>query len=197
VFEVRHLRQHDGVFVELQELIKEGAAVAAPFSFSDAADQPMFGSTIPTALALVAIVAATGAVSLRPASADAYCPNPAHATPAKVPPDLVPAVAKTFGIDGAVVANGAFVRCAGAKLMACAVGANLVCDKADQRRELPGATEWCRDNPRSDTVPMFATGHATIYEWSCKRRRAVAGRVMVTVDPQGYIAENWKEVQTP
>ena len=41
---------------------------------------------------------------------------------------------------------------------------------------------------------MFATGHATIYEWSCKRRRAVAGKVVVTVDPQGYIAENWKEV---
>jgi hypothetical protein len=111
-----------------------------------------------------------------PAMADSYCPNPAHSTPAKV------------------VANGAFVRCAGAKLMACAVGANLVCDEADQRRELPGATQWCRDNPRSDSVPMFATGHATIYEWSCKRRRAVPGKVVVTVDLQGYIAENWKEV---
>ena len=80
--------------------------------------------------------------------------------------------------------------------MACAVGANLVCDKADQRRELRGATEWCRDNPRSDIIPMFATGHSTIYEWSCKRRRAVPGKLIVAVDPQGYITENWKEVPT-
>jgi hypothetical protein len=154
----------------------------------------MFVSRISTVLALAAAIATAGTASLRPASADPYCPNPAHTSPAKVPPDLVPAVAKTFAIDSTTVSNGAFVRCVGNKLMACAVGANLVCDKADQRRDLPGATAWCRDNPRSDSIPMVATGHATIYEWSCKRRRAVAGKIVVTVDPQGYIAENWKEV---
>src|SRR5262245_36700461 len=149
---------------------------------------------IAAAFVLTAIIAGAGIAFPQPAAADPYCPNPAHATPAKVPPDLVSAVAKTFGIDSTVVANGAFVRCVGARLMACTVGANLVCDKADQRRELPGATEWCRGNLRADSIPMFATGHATIYEWSCKRRRAVAGKVVVTVDPQGYIAQNWKEV---
>jgi hypothetical protein len=151
-------------------------------------------SAIASAFVLAAIISGAGIAFPHPAAADPYCPNPTHAAPAKVPPDLVSAVAKTFGIDGTVVANGAFVRCVGAKLMACAVGANLVCDKADQRRELPGATEWCRDNPHANSIPMFATGHATIYEWSCKRRRAVAGKVVVTVDPQGYIAQNWKEV---
>jgi hypothetical protein len=145
-------------------------------------------SAIASACALAAIAAFGGA------SAEPYCPNPAHGVSAKVPPDLVATVARTFAIESAIVAKGAFVRCVGGKLMACAVGANLVCDKADQRRELPGASEWCRDNPRSDSIPMFVTGHATIYEWSCKRRRAVAGKVVVTVDPQGYIAENWKEV---
>ena len=151
-------------------------------------------SAIAIAFVLAAIIAGAGIEFPQPAAAAPYCPNPTHAAPAKVPPDLVSAVAKTFGIDSTVVAKGAFVRCVGARLMACAVGANLVCDKADQRRELPGATEWCRDNPRADNIPMFATGHATIYEWSCKRRRAVAGKVVVTVDPQGYIAQNWKEV---
>jgi len=151
-------------------------------------------SAIATAFVLAAIIAGAGIAFPHAAAAVPYCPNPAHATPAKVPPDLVSAVAKTFGIESTVAANGAFVRCVGAKLMACAVGANLVCDKADQRRELPGATQWCRDNPRANSIPMFATGHATIYEWSCKRRRAVAGKVVVTVDPQGYIAQNWKEV---
>jgi hypothetical protein len=149
----------------------------------------MLGSTSPAALALVAIIAVADAISLRPVSAEPYCPNPARGVPAKVPSDLVPIVAKTFGIDSEIIANGAFV-----KLMACAVGANLVCDKADQRRERPGATAWCKDNPRSDSIPMAAIGHATIYEWSCKRRRAIAGKTIVTVDPEGYIAENWKEV---
>lgn len=147
-----------------------------------------------SAIVVAFVLAGASIASTQPATAEPYCPNPAHATPAKVPPDLVSAVANTFGIDSSVVANRAFVRCIGAKLTACAVGANLVCDKADRRRELPGATQWCRDNPRSDSIPMFATGHATIYEWSCKRRRAVAGKVVVTVDSQGYIAQNWKEV---
>ena len=190
------MRQHDGVLVKLHELLKGGGGRRLLFIFGTCQVNPMLGSTIPTALALVVIVSVAEAISLRPASAEPYCPNPAHGVPARVPSDLVPIVAKTFAVDGAIIANGAFVRCVGAKLMACAVGANLVCDKADQRRELPGATEWCRDNPRSDSIPMFATGHATIYEWSCKRRRAVAGKTIVTVDPQGYIAENWKEVQT-
>jgi hypothetical protein len=151
-------------------------------------------SAIATAFGLAAVIAGSGIASPHPAKAEPYCPNPAHGTPAKVPPDLVAAVAKAFAIDAAAMRNGAFVRCVGNKLMACAVGANLVCDKADQRRELPGANAWCKDNPRSDSIPMFATGHATIYEWSCKRRRAVSGKVVVTVDLQGYIAENWKEV---
>jgi hypothetical protein len=58
--------------------------------------------------------------------------------------------------------------------MGCMVGANLVCDKADQRRAA-GAT-WCRENPGATVIPMAATGHATIYEWSCNGRNAVPGK---------------------
>jgi hypothetical protein len=123
-----------------------------------------------------------------------YCPNPAHARPEKAPPDLTSALATAFNIDEAGAREGAFVRCVGSKVMGCAVGANLVCDKADRRRALPGATAWCRDNPDSKGIPMAATGHATIYEWSCRGRRAVAGRTVLTVDPDGYIAENWREI---
>ena len=46
-------------------------------------------------------------------AAGAYCPNPDHATPGKVPPDLIGAVAGTFQIDNDAVRNAAFVRCAG------------------------------------------------------------------------------------
>jgi hypothetical protein len=42
---------------------------------------------------------------------------------------------------------------------------------------------------------MAATGHATIYDWSCNGRRAVAGKTVSAVDPQGYEADNWKELR--
>jgi hypothetical protein len=133
-------------------------------------------------------------VSAQAAAAAPYCPNPAHARPAKPPSDLTDAVAKAFQIDAAAMDDAAYVRCVGAKLMGCYVGANLVCDKADLRRVLPGASAWCRDNPGAQDIPMAATGHATIYEWSCRGKRAVAGKTIMTVDPQGYIAGNWKEI---
>jgi hypothetical protein len=146
------------------------------------------------AVALTALIFAALTPAQRAAAAESYCPNPAHTAPAKVPPDLVPAVAKTFQIDPGAVRDAAVVRCVRDKLMACFVGANLDCDKAETRRVLPGATAWCRQNPGAANIPMAATGHATIYQWSCKGRYAVAGKTMVTVDPRGYIGENWKAV---
>jgi len=129
------------------------------------------------------------------AAAQPYCPNPAHAAPAKVPADLVQAVARTFQIDDSAARDASFVRCAGAKLLACTVGANLNCGKADASRASTGAAAWCRENPGSQVIPMSATGHATIYQWTCKGARAVAGKTVMHADPRGYTAENWKEIQ--
>lgn len=171
--------------------------------FAGAPSTPKFALRVPQrvanlaigALVVAALMSGVGIASVRPAvAAEPYCPNPAHAAPAKVPPDLVAAVAYAFALDSASL-GVAFVRCAGRKLMGCFVGANLVCDKAETRRALPGATAWCRENPGSNVIPMSATGHATIYAWSCNGRRAVAGKALVTVDPQGYIADNWKDVR--
>ena len=146
-------------------------------------------------IALAALLMLGGA-SLVPAhAAKSYCPNPAHQRPAKVPANLLGAVARTFQVDAAAVRQGAFVRCAGSTVMACLVGANLVCGKADKRRNLPGATAWCRQNPNAKFIPMAATGHATVYDWSCNDGRAVAGKAVATVDRQGYIAQNWKPVR--
>lgn len=130
-----------------------------------------------------------------PAAAQPYCPNATHATSVKIPADLVQAVAKTFHIDDSAARNASFVRCAGSKLMGCYVGANLDCDTADTRRKLPGATAWCRTSPGSQIIPMSATGHDTIYEWTCKGGRAVTAKAVMHVDPRGYIVENWKEAQ--
>jgi hypothetical protein len=145
-------------------------------------------------LAAILIAAPVALAQAVPAE-QGFCPSTAHLSPTKTPASLVAAVARVFQIDDASAREAAFVRCAGQKLLACYVGANLNCSKADTRRMLPGAVAWCRDNPDSATIPMSATGHETIYEWSCKGQRAAAGRTVMTVDAQGYIAENWKELR--
>ncbi len=145
---------------------------------------------------LAATLAAAPVALAQAAPAEqAFCPSTAHVSPTKTPADLVAAVARAFQIDDISARDAAFVRCVGQKLLACYVGANLNCFKADTRRMLPGASAWCRDNPGSATIPMSATGHDTIYEWSCKGHRAVAGRIIMAVDAQGYIADNWQELR--
>ena len=142
------------------------------------------------------VVAVSAAFLASPAiAAGAYCPNPAHAEPEKTPRALTASVAKAFQVDEAMARNASYVRCDGATLMGCVVGANLDCFKADTRRVLPGATAWCRDNPNAESIPMAATGHATIYDWSCRGGRAIAGKLLVNVDRQGFIADNWKEIR--
>lgn len=111
-----------------------------------------------------------------------------------VPKRLEPLVAEAFDITADQARESAYVRCAGAKLMACWVGANLDCGKANVHRSLLGANAYCRDNPGSDSIPMAATGHDTIYDWRCDGKRAVAGKANRAVDAEGYIADNWKEL---
>jgi hypothetical protein len=148
-----------------------------------------------------AIVAALAFGALRcafPASAaagPATCASGAGPrVPVPVPKDLETDVARALGVPVDVVRRGAFVRCAKDKLLACAVGANLNCGKANTRRSLPGAREFCRTNPDADNIPMAATGHDTIYAWRCTGKRAVAAKTVVGVGPDGYDAGNWKEV---
>jgi hypothetical protein len=102
--------------------------------------------------------------------------------------------ANAFGISIDAAREGVWVRCAGTKLIACWVGANLNCGKANTRRRLPGATAYCRANPNSDVVPMAATGHDTVYVWRCVGGRGVAGKAIIAVDAQGYAVGNWKEL---
>jgi hypothetical protein len=41
---------------------------------------------------------------------------------------------------------------------------------------------------------MYVTGHDTIYEWRCVEGQVAATKVM-TVDAQGYVANNWKPLR--
>jgi hypothetical protein len=145
-------------------------------------------------LRLAAFAAPLAAAGLSlPAGAAGLCDGSGPRAAVQVPAALAPAVAKAFGIPEDMARDG-YVRCAGDRLLACSVGANLNCGKADRRRMLPGATVYCRANPGADFIPMAATGHDTIYEWRCAGRRAVAGKVLVKTDAEGYDAGNWKEL---
>jgi hypothetical protein len=141
-----------------------------------------------------ALLAGMNILGVPPAYAAPYCPEPLHQWPHKVPAYLAPRVVKALRIDARMARSASYVRCDGVRLMACTVGANRDCFKADTRRHLPGATAWCRAHPAAKVIPLFATGHATIYSWSCARRRAVAGKILAAVDRHGYIAANWKRV---
>jgi hypothetical protein len=132
---------------------------------------------------------ATAALCVPPAAAAPYCPNPAHAKPAKIPPDLVPAVAKSFALDlgGSAPRSCAAQATSCSGRISCATrptsaahcrGDCLVPRKSESERHSEGG-----DGPRHDLRIVL------------QGARAVPGKALVTVDPQGYIADNWKEVR--
>jgi hypothetical protein len=86
-------------------------------------------------------------------------------------------------------------RCMNGKVWLCNYGANLVCGKANASRTSAGAADFCRQNPSADVVPMAATGHDTIYQWKCVGNEASISKQVETVDPRGFITENWKELE--
>ena len=147
-------------------------------------------------MALIGLVALACAAFTPPAfaaSGAVYCADGGHRIASVVPAALQPNVAKAFGISVEMARDAATVRCVGGKLMACWVGANLDCGRANVHRSLLGANAYCREHPGSGSIPMVATGHGTIYDWRCDGRRAVAGKANRAVDAFGYIAENWRE----
>jgi len=143
------------------------------------------------AAALLCLALATS-IPARPAEGAAYCAVRAHAEVAIAPPELRPAIIQTFHITGAPM-EGLFVRCVGPRLLASSVGANLNCGKADTRQSRPEVAEYCHEHPGAVTVPMFVTGHSTIYWWKCLGDKPVAHEAFA-VDAQGFIANNWKMV---
>jgi hypothetical protein len=151
------------------------------------------------------LAAIAGAVTISPMS-------PAHAQDAPslcakgadndrvrpIPAALVPKARQLFGFSAdtpsAYIQKGTSFRCMEGKVWLCNIGANLVCGKANASRKSAGASAFCKENPGSDVVPMVATGHDTIYEWKCVGAKAVISKQVETVDPRGFITENWKQL---
>jgi hypothetical protein len=114
----------------------------------------------------------------------------------EIPDSMVPVVVQLFGLSAmpaAQVRLSTYFRCFDHHVLVCNAGANLPCGKADARRQLAGAEAWCAENPASDFIPMYVTGHATIYRWRCDGPKAVTGSAVFKVDPRGFVAEFWKQ----
>ncbi len=109
---------------------------------------------------------------------------------------LVPAVRRLFGLraPASYVQRTTVFRCVGGGVMVCNGGANLPCEKANTSRDLPGAIQYCREHSGSSFVPMFVTGHNTIYRWKCEGVAAVTGEPIERLDDRGFIARLWKPV---
>lgn len=116
-----------------------------------------------------------------------------------IPVSLIAQARKLFdlspSIDDAFVHDSTSFRCMGGGVWLCFVGANLPCGKANVSRESAGATAFCKDNPGSDFVPIYAVGHDTIYSWECAGNKARISGQTFTVDPRGFIAETWKRLK--
>lgn len=146
-----------------------------------------------------------GAVALLPAGATARAKTPARTcrsvgtddTLRAIPRSLVAPVIKAFNLQSMpaeAVQHDTYFRCFRARVLACTVGANLPCGKADTRRHLPAANEWCAAHPSSDFIPLSVTGHATIYRWRCRGSEAATESVLFEVDPRGFITHFWKPI---
>jgi len=115
-----------------------------------------------------------------------------------LPGSLILAARRMFEIPAATadadVRTTTAFRCMKGAVWLCSYGANLVCDKADASRVSPGADQFCKQNPGSTSIPMSATGHATVYDWTCAGTQARVVRQVTDVDARGFIAGNWKQL---
>jgi hypothetical protein len=117
--------------------------------------------------------------------------------PRPIPQALVPAAVRLFGLEGMQaeqVERTTLYRCVDGRILVCNLGANLPCGKANTSRDLPETDAWCAENQGSDSIPMYVTGHDTIYRWRCDGRKAATSGEPLAVDPRGFIARLWKPV---
>jgi hypothetical protein len=114
-----------------------------------------------------------------------------------VPTALMPFLRTTLGLsaDAPLTPQNYFWRCMNGAVYVCVIGANQRCDaKADRGKRNSGADNYCRENPKATFVPAYATGHNSIYEWSCSAGNAVPGKRTIKLDRRGYRSDIWHRI---
>ncbi|MGH8274857.1 MAG: hypothetical protein ACRES9_11520 [Gammaproteobacteria bacterium] len=120
------------------------------------------------------------------------------------PPVVIAGLIKAFGAPPSATSTQAFThgtywRCMGDAVYACNVGANLPCAaKANTGREpTAGEKKYCAANHDATFIPMYVTGHNTIYDWRCEKTEPVAGKRLSKVDKRGFLANIWYRIPAP
>jgi len=125
-----------------------------------------------------------------------YCARVGNDDALRAPPaSLLPAIHRLFNVGGRYALKTTSYRCAGGDVLVCWVGANLPCGRANTRKDLPAASKWCETHADSNFIPMYVTGHDTIYSWRCVGRDAQAGAPVSKVDARGFFEQYWKTVK--
>ncbi|HTV87782.1 MAG TPA: hypothetical protein VME41_02090 [Stellaceae bacterium] len=112
-----------------------------------------------------------------------------------LPPSLTGRAGELFGIEAmpaAQIRRSTFLRCMEGHVLLCNTGANLPCGKANTGRDLPAAEQWCASHPDSEFIPMYVTGHDTVYRWRCSGGKAATVGPPWPVDQRGFITRFWK-----
>jgi len=152
----------------------------------------MRGLLVFLSVAVLGLLTASAGASADEAPAQ-YCRRVVNDDVLRRPPEsLAPAIERVFGLGNAYPPGAAFYRCAGGDVMVCAVGANLPCGKANTSTALPAAAEWCRTNANAEFVPMYVTGHDTIYDWRCTAGMATITGQPAKLNARGFFAEYWR-----
>ncbi len=138
----------------------------------------------------------------------AYCgavgdmlhPDSRYAGPA-IPDTVVRSLEKALnskpGTLDSFARNGAvYWRCQGGEVLGCFPGANLQCwDANTSTTPTKGEVDWCAQHPGDFTekafIPMYVTGHTSIYEWRCKGTAPAIFRQVAEVDAAGLNARIW------
>jgi hypothetical protein len=150
--------------------------------------------TVIAVLALLGIVLLSGAAHAQ-ADPQQFCRRAGtDDTLRSIPPSLVPRAQSMFGpsMPSDMAQRTTVFRCMRGLTLMCNTGANLPCGKADTRRTNRGASAWCKDNPNSDFIPMYAVGHDTIYQWRCTDGQARIVSQQDQVDERGFITRYWR-----
>lgn len=148
------------------------------------------------ALAGLSAVVAPGFAAAGPGGVCAGLRDDDHVRP--IPRFLAANARKALGLaaeatDDDLVRTTVY-RCMDGVAWVCNHGANLTCDRANAARTSAGADAWCKANPGSTDVPDYATGHDTLYAWTCAGTKAVAGSAS-PVDERGFFADQWKPIR--
>jgi hypothetical protein len=114
-----------------------------------------------------------------------------------IPAALVPYLGAALGLSARTPpsADGYYWRCMDGAVYVCVVGANLPCQqKANRSKRNAGADSFCRDHRDAASVPAYASGHDTIFDWSCAAGLAVRGAATAKLDSRGYRIDIWHRV---